>query len=131
MQAFLRSLQHLRNDLGRFWFAAWDVSFGDKVFEAQTWFRHGASFLALKAISYGEVSGEIGWCSTISNVQWISEFHLRVASSIDETWLGLQPVAYFLASENGAFGCCWYWICDALERTVGLLLLLLPWFGYS
>ena len=61
-------------------------------------------------MSYGEVSsttvaesGEIGWCSTISKMQCISEHHIREASSIDVAWLGLRPLACFLVSENGAF----------------------------
>ena len=35
-------------------------------------------------------------------LQCISEFHIREASSIDETWWGFQPLACFLASDNGA-----------------------------
>ena len=73
-------------------------------------------------MSYGELSPvtivmseEIGWCSTIWKMQCISEFHVSEASSIDIAWWGLQPLACFLASDNGAFGCCWYWFCDALE----------------
>ena len=65
-----------------------------------------SSFLVLKAMSYREFSsatiavlgGEIGFFSAISKMQCISEFHFREA-----VW-GLQPLACFLASENGAFG---------------------------
>ena len=74
-------------------------------------------FLAIKAMRYGEFSytWEIVWCSWTSKMQCISEFHIREASSIDVTWWGLQPRACFLAFENGAFGWCWYLICDVLE----------------
>jgi hypothetical protein len=56
-----------------------------------------SSFHAVKAMSRGEfcsttitMSGVIGWCSTMSNMQSLH---------------GLQPLACYLASENGAFGC--------------------------
>ena len=38
----------------------------------------------------------------------LCKFHRR------NLW-GLQPLTCIFASENGAFGCCGYWICDALE----------------
>ena len=69
------------------------------------------------------MSGEIGWYSTMH--LWIPyqrvKFHWRIV-----TWRGLQPLVFFLASENGAFGFCWYWICDVLE-----LLFLQAIFGCS
>ena len=40
----------------------------------------------------------------------------------------LQPIAYSLAAES-ALGCCWFWIC--YFWMFGLMLLLLPWFGYA
>ena len=49
------------------------------------------------------MSGEIGWCFTISKMHCICAFYFREASSIDVSWCGLQPLACFLASENGAF----------------------------
>ena len=67
-----------------------------------------------------------GVCPTISKMQFISEFYTREASSFDVTWWGLQPLACFLASEHGAIGWCWYWICNALE-----LLFMQTIFGYS
>ena len=38
---------------------------------------------------------------------------------MDVSYHGL---AYFLASEIGASGCCWYWICDAVELLFMMLL---------
>ena len=38
----------------------------------------------------------------------LCKFHRR------NLW-GLQPLTCIFASENGAFGCWGYWICDALE----------------
>ena len=74
-------------------------------------------------MSYGEfsstaiaVSGEIGWCSTMSKI--LDSFYIREARFIDiyiVAYCGLQPLACFLASEKGSFGCCCYGICDAVE----------------
>ena len=80
------------------WFIAdynWGASTGGKVLNS-TSFSHAlydeSSFPALKAKSYGElsmaVSGEIGWCSTISKMQCIFEFHVIETSFIDVTWWG-------------------------------------------
>ena len=79
------------------WFVAdyrWDASSGGKVLKLQLDFVMAlddlSSFLTFKAMNIGEfssttiaTSGEIGWCSTKSKMQCISELHIREASSID------------------------------------------------